>query len=81
MLQIIEDIFREYGPLHVTDLVLFGQSKGISFRGSKKATLMARDKMYSSKRFKLFGNNVWGLPGQELPVHEEAEQPEIRIVA
>ena len=95
--QIIEDIFREYGPLHVTNLVPVGQSKGISFRGSKKATLMARDKMYSSKRFQLFGNNVWGLPGQELPegyrerisgnkssgsnVHEEAEQPEIRIVA
>lgn len=65
--QVIEEIFREYGPLHVTDLVPVGQSRGVSFKGSKKPPLMARDKMYSSKRFRLFGNNVWGLPNQELP--------------
>jgi len=65
--QIIEEIFLEYGPLHVTDLVPVGQSRGVSFKGSKKPTLMARDKMVGSKRFRLFGKNVWGLPNQELP--------------
>ena len=65
--QIIEEIFREWGPLHVTDLVPIGQSRGVSFQGSKKPVLMARDKMCNCKRFHLFGNNVWGLPNQELP--------------
>ncbi|MBI4282089.1 MAG: hypothetical protein HY672_01195 [Chloroflexi bacterium] len=78
--QIIEEIFREHGPLHVSDLVPIGQTRGVSFKGKKKPTLMARDKMVSSKRFRLFGNNVWGLPHQELPEHRngkghDAESP------
>jgi len=65
--QIMEEIFREVGPLHVTDLVPIGQSRGMAFNGKKKASLQARDKLVGSKRFHLFGNNVWGLPDQELP--------------
>lgn len=65
--QVIEEIFREYGPLHVSDLVPIANTRGVSFAGSKKPVLMARDKMFGSKRFRLFGNNVWGLPKQELP--------------
>ena len=65
--QIIEDILREYGPLHVTNIVQLAQPRGVSLIGKKKPSLMLRDKMVACKRFKLFGNNVWGLPGQELP--------------
>lgn len=95
--QVIEEIFRLHGPLHVTDLVRVGQPKGILFKGSKRPTLMARDKMYSSKRFHNFGNNVWGLPDQEVPErykkhisgkkasgitsHGEVQQDDIQIVA
>ena len=30
---------------------------------------VARDKLSASKRFALLGNNVWGLPNQEVPEH------------
>lgn len=65
--QIMEEILREYGPLHVADVVRIGQERGIAFNGNgkKKITVLARDKMVGSKRFRLLGNNVWGLPGQE----------------
>ena len=64
--QILEEIFAVYGPLHVADVVKLGQEQGITFSGSKKPTAMARDKLNASKRFHLFGNNVWGLPSQEV---------------
>ena len=75
--QVIEDILREYGPLHVTNIVQLAQPMGVLLSGSKKPTLMVRDKMVACKRFKLFGNNVWGLPGQELPgdVHSNGHTP------
>ena len=59
--QVIEEILREHGPLHVTDIVRYGRANGIPFRGTKKPEQLARDKLYNSKRFKLLGNNVWGL--------------------
>ena len=65
--QIIEDIFRGHGPMHVTELVPLGQALGVTFAGKKKPSVMARDKMVGCKKFRLFGNNVWGLPNQELP--------------
>mgnify|MGYP001573479630 CR=1 FL=1 len=83
--EIIEEIFNESGPLHVTDLVPLAQSRGVAFHGTKKPTVMARDKMIASKRFHLFGKNVWGLPNQELPeryirnVHLREESAVIRV--
>ncbi len=68
--QIIEEILREYGPLHVANIVELGQERGVPFIGREKPTRMAVAKMFYCKRFKQFGNNVWGLPNQELP-----EQP------
>ena len=65
--QVIEDILRAHGPLHVTEIVRLGQEQGVMFKGSKAPRLMARDKMYGSKRYVNFGGNVWGLPGQTLP--------------
>ena len=67
--QVIEEILHQYGPLHVSKIVQLGQSRGVSFAGNKKPAIMARDKMANCKRFHLFGNNVWGLPNQELPEH------------
>jgi len=64
--QVIEEILRELGPLHVTDLVPALRLRGVSLNAKKKPTIHVRDKMVGSKRFHLFGNNVWGLPGQEL---------------
>lgn len=63
--QVMEEIFREHGPLHIADLVKLAQSRGVSFGNSKSPQLLARDKLNNSKRFVLFGNNVWGLPGQD----------------
>lgn len=75
--QVMEEVFRAHGPLHVTDLIPIAQPLGVSFAGKKKPTVMARDKLTGSKRFHLFGKNVWGLPGQELPHQNghDAEQP------
>lgn len=66
--QIIEEVFREFGPLHVSDLVPIVRSRGVPLKGKKKPTLQIRDKLFGSKRFHLFGNNVWGLPNQQLRV-------------
>ena len=63
--QVLEEIFITYGPMHLHDVVRRGQERGLTFKGRKKPMLVARDKMTASKRFVLFGNNVWGLPNQE----------------
>ena len=62
--QVLEEILRDRGPLHIGDIVKEAQAKGISLKGSKSPQLLLRDKLSNSKRFFLFGNNVWGLPGQ-----------------
>ena len=63
--QVLEEILRDRGPLHISDIVKEAQAKGISLAGSKSPPLLLRDKLNNSKRFNLFGNNVWGLPGQD----------------
>lgn len=63
--QVLEEIFITYGPMHLHDVVRHGQERGVTFKGRKKPMLVARDKLTASKRFVLFGNNVWGLPHQE----------------
>ena len=60
--QIMEDILSEYGPLHVTTLVAIAMKRGVPFNGKKTQAEQARDKLNNSKRFHLFGGNVWGLP-------------------
>lgn len=67
--QVMEEIFLTYGPLHLHDVVRRGQERGIAFKGRKPPMQVARDKMSASKRFALLGNNVWGLPNQEVPEH------------
>ena len=62
--QIIEELFKELGPMHVADVVKHAQAKGVAFAGAKPPQQMARDKLANSKRFVLFSNNVWGLLGQ-----------------
>ena len=62
--QVLEEIFLQNGPLHLSDVVKLARSRGISLEGSKSPQLLLRDKLSNSKRFFLFGNNVWGLPGQ-----------------
>ena len=67
--QVLEENFLAYGPMHLHDVVRRGQERGIAFKGRKPPYQIAREKLSSSKRFHLFGNNVWGLPHQELPDH------------
>ncbi len=81
--QIIEDILRRHGPLHAWDIVQLATPEGANFQGRKTPTVMARDKMLRSKRFVLFGRNVWGLPGQEYrpgPVPPDACKHQFRCV-
>lgn len=63
--QIIEEILESNGPMHIYDIVQLGRERGVNFNGKKKPTQIARDKLNGSKRFMLFGNNIWGLPNQE----------------
>ena len=63
--QVLEEILLQNGPLHLSDAVKLARSRGISLEGSKSPQLLLRDKLNNSKRFVLFGNNVWGLPGQD----------------
>ena len=67
--QVIEAILREAGrPLHVTEIAALAAQRGLSFEGKAKPPVrMIQDKMYNSKRFKLFGRNHWGLPGMTMP--------------
>ncbi len=65
-IQILLDVLKDHGPLHVTDIVRLARSRGVSFYGKKPPTLMARDKVYRSKKFHNFGGNVWGLLSQSL---------------
>lgn len=67
--QVLEEIFIAYGPLHLHDVVRQGQERGVAFKGKKPPMQVARDKLTASKRFALLGNNVWGLPNQEVPEH------------
>lgn len=67
--QVLEGIFIAYGPMHLHDVVRRGQERGVAFKGRKTPMQVARDKMSASKRFALLGNNVWGLPDQEVPEH------------
>lgn len=67
--QVLEEIFITYGPMHLHDVVRRGQERGVTFKGKKTPMQVARDKLSASKRFTLLGNNVWGLPNQELPEH------------
>ena len=60
--QIIEEIFREWGPLHVTDLVPIGQSRGVSFQGSKKPVLMARGQNVQLQTFPFIRQQRLGAP-------------------
>ena len=63
--QIIEEILVESGqPMHIVDIVNRARLRGVTFAGSKPPNQMAADKLYNSKRFVSFGNNVWGLPYQ-----------------
>jgi len=62
--QVIEELLKKSGPLHVSDIVAYGGQRGVSFEGTKPPNQMASDKLHSSKRFVLLGNNVWALPGQ-----------------
>ena len=60
---IFEDILREFGPMHVRDIVALAGMRGIPFRSNGKPfTEQVREKLAASKRFHLFGGNVWGLP-------------------
>lgn len=67
--QVLEEIFISYGPMRRHDVVRRGQERGIAFKGRKPPMQVARDKLSASKRFALLGNNVWGLPNQEVPEH------------
>lgn len=67
--QVLEEIFITYGPMHLHDVVRRGQERGVAFKGRKLPMQVARDKLSASKRFALLGNNVWGLPNQEVPEH------------
>ena len=72
--QIIEEILRECGPLHVADIVKHAQGLGVAFSGVKPPQQMARDKLANSKRFVLFNNNVWGLAHPDLVQHSSIEE-------
>ena len=67
--QSIEEILEQFGPLHVSDIVVYGWQRGVSFEGAKPPNQMASDKLHSSKRFVLLGNNVWALPSQVQASH------------
>ena len=67
--QVLEEIFIAYGPLRRHDVVRRGQERGVAFKGKKRPMPVARDNLTASKRFALLGNNVWGLPNQEVPEH------------
>ena len=60
--QILEEMLREHGPMHVTDLVRLCPSYGVQLKDSKNPIIPMRNKLSKSKRFHLFGGNVWGLP-------------------
>ena len=62
--QLIEEILEQFGPLHVSDIVVYGGQRGVSFAGGKPPSQIASDKLHGSKRFVLLGNNVWALPSQ-----------------
>lgn len=68
--QVIEEILQEYGPLHVADITALSRACGVQLDGKKrKPQQIIKDKLATSKRFYLVGNNVWGLP-------HHAAQPE-----
>ena len=78
---ILEEILREHGPMHVTDLMALATERGVSFAGRPKKgkgpsnpIIVAVRKLRSSKRFHNFGGNWWGLPGQTLPHRNGSEQ-------
>ena len=62
--QDLEELLAEFGPIHLTDILLRAKAKGLSLAGKQHAKATIRVKLAQSKRFVNFGNNVWGLPGQ-----------------
>ena len=64
--QVMEDMLREFGPMHVKDIVRIASLRGVPFKGKKPPCELARDKLNNSKRFYLLGGNWWGLPQHAL---------------
>ena len=63
--QVIEDVLRDHGPMHIRQLVPLVEAAGVSLSGRRKEPKeLLRVKMLGSKRFHLLGNNVWGLREQ-----------------
>lgn len=62
--QDLEELLAEFGPMHLTDILLRAKVKGLSLAGKRQPKDAIRAKLAQSKRFVNFGNNVWGLPGQ-----------------
>ena len=60
--KIIEDILRERGPLHVGEIAELARMRGVPLDGKKSPPEQVREKLNNSRRFHLFGSNIWGLP-------------------
>ena len=73
--QEFEKLFKEHGPMHVTEIVPIAEARGIELVGKKDKKLQVRDNLYGSKKFYNFGGNVWGLVGQEVQGGVEPVEP------
>ena len=73
--QEFEKLFKEHGPMHVTEIVPIAEARGIELGGKKDKKLQVRDNLYGSKKFYNFGGNVWGLVGQEVQRGVEPVEP------
>ena len=79
--QEFEKLFKEHGPMHVTEIVPIAEARGIELGGKKDKKLQVRDNLYGSKKFYNFGGNIWGLVGQEVrggvePVEPNNDRPD-----
>ena len=68
--EVMADLLRETGPVHVREIVRKAEALGLSFKGrggNKTEQAVCASKLQSSSLFYNFGGNVWGLPSQQIP--------------